>query len=147
MTVSAKTRVPGGHRRLTLVTWPFLAVIVVLILLANESLNIASAGRAYVGGESLWSKAQKEAVYRLSRYTQSRSEDDFRAFRTAIAVPLGDRRSRLELEKRDPDLAVVREGFIAGGNHPDDIAGMIALFRRFRDVSFMRRAIDDWTEG
>ncbi|TMH62086.1 MAG: PAS domain S-box protein, partial [Betaproteobacteria bacterium] len=108
-------------------TWPFLAVIVVLVLLAHESLNIVSAGRAYVGGESLWSKGQKEAVYRLSRYTQSRSEEDFGAFRTAIAVPLGDRRARLELEKPDPDLAVVREGFIAGGNHPDDIAGMITL--------------------
>src|SRR5438034_7737306 len=147
MTASRKRRSPGGHRRLTLVSWPFLAVIVVLALLANESLNIVSAGRAYVGGESLWSKAQKEAVYRLSRYTQSRSEEDFRAFRTAIAVPLGDRRARLELEKPKPDIAVVREGFIAGGNHPDDIAGMITLFRRFREVGFMRRAIDYWTEG
>jgi diguanylate cyclase (GGDEF)-like protein/PAS domain S-box-containing protein len=148
MTPSGKKRTPEGvHRRLVLVTWPFLAVIVVLVLLANESLNIVFASRAYVGGESLWSKAQKEAVYRLFRYTQSRSEDDFSAFRAAIAVPLGDRRARIELEKPDPDLAVVREGLIAGGNHPDDIAGMITLFRRFRDVSFMRRAIDDWTEG
>ena len=148
MTPSGKRRPPGGvHKRLALVTWPFLAVIVVLVLLANESLNIVSAGRAYVAGESLWSKAQKEAVYRLSRYTQSRSEEDFRAFRTAIAVPLGDRRARLELEKPNPDLAVVREGFIAGGNHPDDIGGMTTLFRRFREVGFMRRAIDDWTEA
>jgi diguanylate cyclase (GGDEF)-like protein/PAS domain S-box-containing protein len=148
MTQSGKKRTPEGvHRRLALVTWPFLAVIVVLVVLANESLNIVAASRAYVGGESLWSKAQKEAVYRLSRYTQSRSEEDFSAFRAAIAVPLGDRRARLELEKPDPDLAVVREGFIAGGNDPDDIAGMITLFRRFRDVGFMHRAIEDWTEG
>ena len=147
MAAGEKRTPKGVGKRLALVTWPFLAVIVVLVLLANESLNIVSAGRAYVGGESLWSKGQKEAVYRLSRYTQSRSEEDFRAFRTAIAVPLGDRRARLELEKPQPDLAVVREGFIAGGNHPDDIAGMITLFRRFREVGFMRRAIEYWTEA
>src|SRR5437899_10475540 len=121
----------GAHKRLVLVTWPFVAVVVVLVFLANESLEIASAGRAYVGGGSLWSKAQKEAVYRLFRYSQSHAEEDFRAFHTAIAVPLGDRRARLELEKPAPDLAVVRAGFLAGGNHPDDVAGMTMLFRRF----------------
>src|SRR5258708_36928580 len=51
------------------------------------------------------------------------------------------------MEKAKPDLGVVREGFIAGGNHPDDIAGMITLFRRFREAGFMRRAIEYWTEA
>jgi len=60
---------------------------------------------------------------------------------------MGDRRARLELMKDDPDLAVAREGFIAGKNNPDDIDGMIMLFRRFRDVSFMSRAIDIWAQG
>ena len=148
MRQSGVTRVPGGiHKQLARVTWPFVAVIVALVLLANESLEIISAGRAYVGGESLWSKAQKEAVYRLFRYSQSRAEEDFRAFGTAIAVPLGDRRARLELEKPAPDIAVVRAGFLAGGNHPDDLAGMTMLFRRFREVSYMRRAIDIWTDA
>jgi diguanylate cyclase (GGDEF)-like protein/PAS domain S-box-containing protein len=100
-----------------------------------------------VGGESLWSKAQKEAVYSLFRYAQSRAEPDFQAYREAISVPLGDRRARRELEKPTPDLAVAREGFIAGGNDPDDVDGMIMLYRRFRHVSFMSRAIDIWARG
>ena len=54
--------------RLLHVTWPFLAIVVLLVLLASESLKIVSASRAYVGAESLWSKAQKEAVYSLFRY-------------------------------------------------------------------------------
>jgi PAS domain-containing protein len=133
--------------RLLHVTWPFLAIVVLLVLLASESLKIVSASRAYVGDESLWSKAQKEAVYSLFRYAQTHSEEDYRSYQESIAVPMGDRRARLELQKDDPDLAVAREGFIAGRNDPDDIDGMIMLFRRFRNVSFMSRAIDIWAEG
>ena len=133
--------------RLLRITWPFLASVLLLVLLAAESLDIMSATRAYVGGESLWSKAQKDAVYRLFRYSQSRDESDFAAYKTAIAVPMGDRRARLELEKPDPDLAVVRTGFIAGKNDPDDVDGMIMLFRRFHDISFMKKAIGIWRDA
>lgn len=133
--------------RLLRITWPFLAAVVVLVLLAAESLNIVSASRAYVGGESLWSKAQKDAVYRLFRYAQSRDEADFAAYKDAISVPKGDHRARLELEKDSPDLAVARAGFIEGKNDPADVDGMIMLFRRFRDVEFMKKAIAIWTAG
>jgi PAS domain S-box-containing protein len=136
-----------GSARLLRITWPYLAIVVVLVLLANESLRIVSASRAYVGGESLWSKAQKDAVYSLFRYAQSRSDADYGVYREAIAIPMGDRRARLELEKDAPDLAVAREGFIAGRNDPDDVDGMIMLFRRFRNVSFMSRAIGIWAQG
>src|SRR4029453_9529869 len=138
---------PPNDRRLLRITWPFLAIVVLLVLLASESIKIVSASRAYVGGESLWSKAQKEAVYSLFRYAQTHSEADYQSYKEAIAVPMGDRRARLELMKDDPDLAVAREGFIAGKNNPDDIDGMIMLFRRFWGVSFMRRAMHIWAQG
>jgi diguanylate cyclase (GGDEF)-like protein/PAS domain S-box-containing protein len=134
-------------KRLLRITWPFFLVVVALVLLATESLRIVSAARAYVGGESLWSKAQKEAVYSLFRYAQTGAAADYRDYRNAIAIPLGDRQARLELEKAEPDLAVAREGFLVGQNDPADIDGMIMLFRRFRDVSFMSKAIGIWARG
>jgi diguanylate cyclase (GGDEF)-like protein/PAS domain S-box-containing protein len=141
------TPLPSQSLRFVRIAWPFFAIVVVLVLLATESLEIVSASRAYVGGESLWSKAQKEAVYNLFRYAQSRADVDFAAYTAAIEVPMGDRRARLELEKPDPDLAVARAGFIAGKNDPEDVDGMIMLFRRFRNVSFMSKAIAIWTQG
>jgi len=60
-------------RRLFRIAWPFVAIVALLVLLATESISIVSASRAYVGAESLWSKAQKEAVYSLYRYAQSGS--------------------------------------------------------------------------
>jgi hypothetical protein len=53
---------------------PFLAVVVLLAALGVASAQILSAVRAYVGGESLWSKGQKDAVYHLSNYLESRRD-------------------------------------------------------------------------
>jgi diguanylate cyclase (GGDEF)-like protein/PAS domain S-box-containing protein len=131
-------------RRLLIIVWPFLAVVVLLVALGDASMGILSSVRAYVGGESLWSKAQKESVFALSRYARTQSEDDFRRYQSALAVLLGDRRAREELERPEPNYVVVRQGFIDGGNNPDDIDGMTMLFRRFRRVNYIDRAIGIW---
>ena len=134
-------------KRLLLIIWPFLAILVLLVVLATQSMAILAAGRAYVEGESLWSKAQKEALSHLMRYAHTRAEPDYRNFLAALAVPLGDRKARLELEKPYPDYAVAYQGFLEGRNHPSDIPRMIMLFRRFRHVSYIDRAITLWTDG
>ena len=90
--------IPNGGRLLRIV-WPFLGVVALLVLLGVTSIDILSAVRAYVGSEGLWSKAQKEAVYYLNRYAATRSDADYRRYQEAIAVPLGDRKAREELEK------------------------------------------------
>src|SRR5437899_3432847 len=134
-------------RRLLLIVWPFLAIVVLLVLLGVGSVDILSSVRAYVSGESLWSKAQKDAAYYLSNYARNRSPDDYRRFVDAIAIPLGDRVAREELEKPAPDLEEARRGFAVGRNHADDIPGMIRLFRVFRHVSYIDEAIAIWAEG
>jgi diguanylate cyclase (GGDEF)-like protein/PAS domain S-box-containing protein len=133
--------------RLLRIVWPFLAVVVLLVLLGAASITILSSVRAYVGGEGLWSKAQKESVYYLNRYADTRAEADYQRYLQDIAVPLGDRKAREELEKPHPDPELARQGFIEGRNHPDDIPGMIWLFRNFRNVSFIERAIAIWSEA
>jgi diguanylate cyclase (GGDEF)-like protein/PAS domain S-box-containing protein len=138
--------IPSGSRLLRIV-WPLLAVVALLALLGTTSIDILSSVRAYVAGEGLWSKAQKESVYHLYRYAETRAESDYRRYQEAIAVPLGDRKAREELEKPGPDLEVARQGFLEGRNHPDDIPDMIWLFRRFRNVSYIDKAIGIWSEG
>ena len=133
--------------RLIGLVWPFVAVVLAQLVVATVSLYTMSAVRAYVGGESLWSKGQKEAIYFLNRYADTGREAFFHRYEQAIAVPMADRRARLELEKPEPDYAVVREGFLAGGNHPDDLDGLIWLYRNFRNVSYLARSIDHWTEA
>lgn len=70
----------------------------------GRSLYVLSAVRSYVGGESLWSKGQKDAIYYLTLYADSRADEDFRRYEEAIAIPLGDREMRLALDQPDPDI-------------------------------------------
>ena len=122
----------------------FAAIVLSLLILANFSFGVLSSVRAYVGGESRWSKAQKDAVFHLQKYAITRAPQDLGRFHENISVPLGDHSARLEMNKSNPDIQKVRQGFIQGGNDVDDIDGMFDLYRRFERVSFMRQAIQAW---
>lgn len=137
----------ADHKAIRRVVAFFLLTLVVSLFLAYESMRVLSAVRAFVGGESLWSKGQKEAVNHLFRYGLSRDPANFEAYLDAIAVPLGDSRARIELDSPDPRLDIARQGLLDGKNDAADIDDMVLLFRRFRHVSFMRSAIDIWAEG
>jgi len=137
----------NGSRKLIRVVWPFVAIVGALLLMSVFSLNALSTIRAYVGGEGLWSKAQKDAIYYLSRYAGSRSEQDFHAYQNAIAIQLGDRQARLALDRISPDLDMARAGLLQGGNHPDDIDNVITAFLWFRHVSYLSQAIQYWEIG
>ncbi|MDB5566614.1 MAG: domain S-box protein [Tardiphaga sp.] len=119
-------------------------MVLLQAFVAGISMNTLSSVRAYVAGESLWSKGQKEAVYALSLFTETGAEKYYRRYQSTIAVPLGDLKARRALEKRIPDLGAAYEGFLQGGNHPDDIDGMIWLFRYLGDVSYLAKAIETW---
>jgi diguanylate cyclase (GGDEF)-like protein len=129
------------------IVWMFAAIVICLMVLANYSFALLSSMRAYVGGESLWSKAQKDAVFHLQRYATSHDADELREFRAEIAVPLGDHEARVEMDKPNPDIRKVRQGFIRGGNHSDDVDGMFNLYRRFYWVSYLQRATRAWDAG
>lgn len=134
-------------RKLVVILWLFLAIVIGLLGLSYVTIQNLSAARAYVGGEGLWSKAQKQAVYDLLHYSISHSDADYQNYRQALLVPLGDKQARTELEKPAPDMAIVRDGFIQGRNSPQDVEGMATLFRRFRHSTYMSEAVDIWTHG
>ncbi len=137
---------PAPRRMLLLIT-PLVALVAMLLLLVAGSMETLSAGRAYVGGEGLWSKAQKDAVHHLLYYARSFDERYHQRYQVAIAVPLGDRKAREALDRPQPDYEAARRGFVEGRNHPDDVDAMARLFVRFRDVSYVSKAIDIWAEG
>jgi len=125
-----------------------MAVLIAFELLTLWfSIHTLSSVRALVGAEGLWSKAQKDAVYQLSKYYSTRDEEDYKAFLGFMEVPLGDHKTRLELLKAEPDMAVARQGFLEGRIHPDDIDGMIKTLRRFHEIYYIKKAIGYWTEG
>ena len=136
----------AGTRFLVLVT-PLITSVFVLLVLVIASLDILSVGRAYVGGEGYWSKGQKDAVSHLMRYARTFDPADYEQYRAAIAVPLGDRKAREALDRPDPNYETARQGFIEGRNDPGDVDGMAHFFVRYRNISYVSRAIGIWAEG
>ena len=63
---------------------PFVMVVVLQATIAGFSLEVMSAVRAYVAGESLWSRSQKNAVYFLNLYLQS---GDLGRFEEDLGIP------------------------------------------------------------
>ncbi|SDS94205.1 diguanylate cyclase/phosphodiesterase with PAS/PAC sensor(s) [Pseudomonas asplenii] len=136
-----------GTPRLLGIVWPFIAVVLFQALLGCLSLYVLSAVRGYVAGESLWSKAQKDAIYYLNLYADSRDEAIFLKYQEAIAVPQGGHELRIALDAPTPDLEAARRGILQGGNHPDDVPSIIWLYLNFRHFSYLERAIEKWTVG
>ena len=131
----------------------YLTVGLMATLIAIElgalvfSINTLSSVRAYVSGEGLWSKAQKDAMYQLLRYSRTHHEADYQKFKEFMKVSAGDHNSLVELGKPNPNMEIARQGFIDGRNHPDDVGGMITLFTRFNWVSYINKAIQIWSEA
>ncbi|GEM_PF-4915997 len=131
----------------------YFIVGVMLFLIALELVTLytmvylLSAGRAYVGGESLWSKGEKDATIYLLKYANTHDESDYQKFLTSIDVTLGDKKARIELQKSHPDFNIAYQGFLEGKNQPDDIARMIRIFNLFQYQSHLEKAATYWIEA
>ena len=123
---------PATKQKLLTVTWPLIAIAALMLSLCVASLSTLSTIRAFVNGEGLWSKAERQSIAELRYFAASGSPADYERFSDEIAVPLGDRTARLELQSAAPDYVRAANSFIAARNHPDDVPGMIRLFRMFR---------------
>jgi diguanylate cyclase (GGDEF)-like protein/PAS domain S-box-containing protein len=137
----------GRTSLLLRLTWPFIAVAIFQALLAAGSIWILSTTRGFVAGESFWSKGQKDAVYYLEAYALTGNTDKYRLFQQALTVPQGDREARQALEQRPPDIAKARQGFLLGGNHPDDVPHLVWMMRLFKDFEILSKPIKEWLIG
>lgn len=128
---------------------PLLIVIIsssLLIFCNYYTIKILSASRAYINGESHYSKGQKDATRHLITYIFTKEETEWKSFKKEIKVPLGDKKARLGLLKNAP-LENIEEGLIAGRNNPKDFEDLIWLFKNFKWVPFFARAIKEWEEA
>jgi diguanylate cyclase (GGDEF)-like protein/PAS domain S-box-containing protein len=134
---------PAGGRPVFIV-WLFVCIVGLLLALTVYSVQLLGAGRAFVAAEGMWSKAQKDAVHQLSRYTVDRSETSYIEFERSMEVLESDRRARLEMEKRHPDMAVVRRELRKGGVHASEIEGLVSLYEALRGFGPMEYTLSLW---
>ena len=117
-----------------------------LIFINYFTIKILSANRAYVNGESHYSKGQKDAVRYLITYLYTEDASQWILFKKELSVPQGDGVARIALVK-NREIEVVKNGLRAGRNHEKDLDDMIWLFRNFKQISFLKKAINEWKKG
>lgn len=134
-------------KRVVTVISLFGVVILLLGFLWMYTAGLFMSLNAYIEGEGYYSRYQKDSFTHLIQFVEERDPKYYWLYREAISVPLGNSIARLELEKKNPDYKIVREGLLQGRNHPDNIDRIITLFRNYRNTGFMDTAIDIWEQG
>lgn len=117
-----------------------------LIIINYFTIKILSANRAYVNGESHYSKGQKDAARHLITYICDENPAQWEAFKKELSVNQSDALVRIHLTN-DGDLDTIKKNLKGGHNHEDDFDDMIWLFKNFNQVSFFKKAIDEWEKG
>jgi len=120
------------------------AILVTLYLLTLFGLNTLSGMRAFVEGEGLYTKHQRDAVRTITRYVRTGDEASYQSFQQHLDILDDLRLSRLELDKNDPNLAVVHAGFLKLGLDRRDMDNMVNVYRRFHGFEHVSKAISDW---
>lgn len=117
------------------------------LLTLKYSMSNLTAVRAFVYGESVWSKAQKDSAYYLKRMAITKSETDYQSYQDSLFVAHECRLARLELLKENPDMELVRRGFINGKIHPDEVGPILHMIQKFYWLENIETALRTWKEA
>lgn len=117
-----------------------------LIFINFYTIKILSTSRAWVNGESQYSKGQIDAVRHLITYIYSENPPQWEMFKEELSVPQGDCLARVTLTNNG-SIDLIKKGLIAGKNNEKDLDDMIWLFKNFKSVSFLKKAIHEWEHG
>jgi signal transduction histidine kinase len=114
-----------------------------LIIINYITIRILSASRAYINGESHYSKGQNKASRHLITYLYTENNKSWESFNEELSVPLGDQFARVALT-RDLNDSIAKKGFRAGRNKEGDLDDLIWVFKNFNTVPFLKKAIYEW---
>lgn len=131
-------------------TITFLIIILtacsLLIVINFYTIKTLSATRAYVNGESHYSKGHNIATRNLINYLFTSNKEYFTKFKTNLNVPMGDAKARVALTEK-LDIETIKQGFREGMNQEEDLEDMVWLFKNFKNFSFFKKAIIEWKGG
>lgn len=117
-----------------------------LICINFFTIKTLSANRAYISGESYYSKGQKDASRHLITYLYTKDENQWKLYLEELKVPQSDGMARVALLKGG-DEEIARKALLLGRNHQEDLNDIIWLFVNFKQVSFLANAINEWEQA
>ncbi len=133
----------------THILFPLLIVSIScsLLIVSNYfTIKILSASRAYINGESHYSKAQKDATRHIITYLYTKDISEWKSFNEELSVPIGDQIARIALMNNGTEKSI-KEELRKGRNNEKDFDDLIWLFKNFKSISFFKKALKEWIEG
>ncbi|RDD83750.1 phosphodiesterase [Dyella tabacisoli] len=120
------------------------AVIGLILALTWGALQLQVALAGFLNGESVWSKAQKQAVIDLDAYAFDGDASHLASFRRNYTVLQSDRWARDAIAGGHFDKGEVTQAFRRGDVIPSAIPGMIFMLQYFPDAPYMGEAMSAW---
>ena len=122
-----------------------LAVVIVLIMaLTWIVLQVQITLAGFLNSESLWSKAQKQAVIDLSNYAVKGDAASLASFKHNYGVLESDRYGRDAIASGHFDTAVIEDVFRRGSIMPAARPGMIFMLEHFSSAPHINEALNAW---
>jgi diguanylate cyclase (GGDEF)-like protein/PAS domain S-box-containing protein len=131
-------------RRLRPLAYALVAVVGLILTLTWAAMQTQVTLAGFLNGESLWSKAQKQAVIDLDEYAAHGRPEDLAGFRRNYAVLLADRQARDAIASGRFSHTAVESDFARGGVIPEAIPGMVFIFQYFSGMPYVREAVAEW---
>lgn len=131
-------------KRLMPLAYPLAAVIVVIMALTWVVLQVQITLAGFLNSESLWSKAQKQAVIDLGNYAAQGDAASLAGFQRNYAVLDSDRFGRDAIASGKFDTAVISDVFRRGSIMPAARPGMIFMLEHFSAAPHLDQALAAW---
>jgi len=131
-------------RRLRPLAYGLVAVIGLILMLTWGALQVQVTLAGFLNGESVWSKAQKQAVVDLAAYAQSGDPARLAAFQQNYELLSSDGWARDAIASGHYDRTLVHQAFQRGKILPQAEPGMIFMLRCCTGAPHMREAVSLW---
>ena len=131
-------------QRLMPLAYGLAAVVGLVLCLTWGALQVQVTLAGFLNGESLWSKAQKQAVIELTGYARTGDPDRLERFRQNYNVVSTDRWARDAIATGHYDRHAVYDAFRRGGVIPAAIPGMVFILDHFASLPYVGPALRDW---
>ncbi|HUH32003.1 MAG TPA: EAL domain-containing protein [Rhodanobacter sp.] len=124
--------------------YALLVMMGLILTLTWVALQVQVALAGFLNGESVWSKAQKQAVVDLNTYAGSGMASDLARFSHNYNVLNADRWARDAIATKNYDYAEVVNALQRSDAIPTAIPGVIFMLHHFSAAPHMREALQAW---
>ncbi|MGH8192755.1 MAG: putative bifunctional diguanylate cyclase/phosphodiesterase [Rhodanobacteraceae bacterium] len=131
-------------RRLLPLVYALVAVVALILLLTWATVQVQTALAGFLNGESLWSKAQKQATIDLLSYAATGNTTDYADFQKNYAALNALRSARDMVLSGHFEYQSVEDEMRRGNAMTVAVPGAIFMLHHFAGVPYLRNALGEW---